>query len=302
MNEKLSGLNIFLKENSVRFSTDISLKTKTWIKRGGIAKYWIEPQSVEELTKIVSFLYSKDVKFEIVGSTSNIFFLNSYNPDIVISTLKVNKIKLHSEFVEATCGVLSKKLSLVCNSNGIEGFEGFGTLPGTIGSAVCNNSSCYNSSIDELLIEVDVLTKNGTMKLKKEELNFSKRSSAIKRKELNGVILNAYFRNNRLNNPTTLTKRTEEFKADRKKHQESPIGNLGSVFASFELKNTPKIIIWKLLKRIFKLLKIDQVKSQKMSKKIFFAIHGKRLISSYVSDYSINCFLWKNEKADDVFF
>lgn len=300
--EYLQHIEEFLMNNDIDFDKNRSLKSYTWIQRGGVVQFWIKPDSIEKIKSIVSYLYKTQINFYVVGATSNLYFQNDYHPEVVISTLRINKIAINKDYVVAECGALSSKLSVECIKNNIEGFEGFTTIPGTIGGAVCNNSSCFNSCIDELVDHIEVITKNGCINLNKNDLNYKRRSSIFKRKEIEGVILRVFLKKQIALNPELLIKNTEKFKYYRKKYQEKPQHNLGSVFAEIELKNTLQIMIWKMFKKLLKIIHIKKDKQLKLNKQLFFIIHGKFKMSYYVSDFSFNCFVWKDHKADVMFF
>lgn len=300
--EDLQHIEAFLISNDIDFDKNKSLKSTTWIQRGGVVQYWIKPGSIEKLKSIVSYLYKAQINFYVVGATSNLYFQNDYHPEVVISTLKINKIEINKDYIVAECGALTSKLSVECINNSIEGFEGFTTIPGTIGAAVSNNSSCYNSSIEELVDHIEVISKDGCINLNKNDLHYKTRSSVFKRKEIEGVILKVFLKKLTAPNPELLIKNTEKFKYYRKKYQEKPQHNLGSVFAQIELKNTIRVLIWKMFRKFFKIIHIKKDKQLKLDKQLFFIIHGKFKMNYYVSDFSFNCFVWKDDKADVMFF
>lgn len=74
---------------------------------------------------------------------------------------------------------------------GFTGYSGLVNLPGTVGAAVCNNSSCFECSLSEHLIDATFydLDKNEIIHLVPSDFNFTYRSSNIKTGKLNGVLL-----------------------------------------------------------------------------------------------------------------
>lgn len=75
------------------------------------------------------------------------------------------------------------------SKKGIAGFEYLHELPGTVGAAIYNNSSCYSNSITALLISAEVVTEDGEIKIMKtEDFDFKFRTSIMKEKRFNGVI------------------------------------------------------------------------------------------------------------------
>lgn len=76
-------------EYDIPFEEDVSLKKKTWIKTGGFVSLWVAPTTLELLKKAVELLSRFNVNFELVGHTSNIYYLDDYNPKVILSTINV---------------------------------------------------------------------------------------------------------------------------------------------------------------------------------------------------------------------
>lgn len=297
-------LNSFLQYHGISFEKQVDLKKKTWIHRGGIATYYIMPDTIDKLKEVCSLLYKYQKNFELVGCTSNLYFKNSYHPDIVISTLKIVNIQETDDSLICDCGVNVARLARKMVKMGVQGFEGLIDLPGTVGGAVCNFSSCYGCSIVQMLEKIEFLQSNGeVIFLYPSELGFTCRSSSIKRKELQGVILRVFI-NKVLGDTASLIKIAEKNHNLRKKSQEGPAYNLGSCFNSFKTNGILCLIIrvisflWKWFARFCKL---NDEKYLLIKQKIHYSFLGYSCLISYVSSKSPNCFIWKDEGADEIF-
>ena len=64
---------------------------------GGVIGTFYEPENKKELADICRTLYKEERKFDLIGYTSNIYFLPSYNADIIVSTRKVRDIECMTE-------------------------------------------------------------------------------------------------------------------------------------------------------------------------------------------------------------
>ena len=116
------------------YQKDVSLKDKTWIHRGGMVKYWLQPKTIDELTSVGNYLYVNRESFVIIGYTSNTYFKNSFNIKFVIDTRQLkNYFPLDKDTLMCECGAPIAKVSRYCVENGIEGYEGLIGLPGTVG-------------------------------------------------------------------------------------------------------------------------------------------------------------------------
>ena len=151
----------FLQEMSIEFEENVSLKRKTWIKRGGIASFYVLPKSSDELLVICRFLFRNNIPFDIVGHTSNMYFLNEYDSNVFISTKNLlGEIETDDSFV-CEAGVNVSGFSRRMSEMGDVGFEGLVGLPGTMGGAVVNNSSAFGFSILNMSIDVECLNERG---------------------------------------------------------------------------------------------------------------------------------------------
>ena len=112
----------------------VSLKDKTWIHRGGMVDYWLQPATIEELTVVGKYLYNHQENFLVIGHTSNIYFKNSYNVRCIVDTRKLTAYRQTDKgTLCCDCGAPMARISRWCVDNGISGYEGMVNLPGTVG-------------------------------------------------------------------------------------------------------------------------------------------------------------------------
>ena len=300
-------LKAFLQETKIPFEENIDLKKKTWIHRGGMARYYIIPDTLEQLCCLVTKLYTEKIDFKIVGHTSNIYIRNTTNFEVIISTIHLNHFQENDGQYVCECGVAIATLSKQAIDNGHAGYEGFVNLPGTVASAVFNNASCFKCSISDLLIEASVLCPDGIVRTyKKDQFHYSERSSAFKRGEEKGVILNVVLDCGQIEAKEVLYKRAEANTLYRKTRQEGPKQNLGStypiyVMASF-YKHLPLhtricLILSTIIYKMF-----GKQRPQSVVNSIILLCCGKyALLHRYVSKHNFGCFVWRDEKADEAF-
>ena len=221
-------LESFLSFENIDYDSQVDLKKKTWIHRGGVANYFIKPNNSKDLQKIMSFIYNNDLPHILFGSTSNLYVLNSTNIPIVVSTLKCSSFMIKREVIECECGVQVSKLAKQMIEQGIKGFEYLTKLPGTIGAAIYNNSTVKSpqNSITNLLIDVDIATPSGVLKMKAKDFNFSFRSSDLKKHLIQGTILRARLKKE-LGDVKEMRQIAQENEAERMRILEGPAQNLG---------------------------------------------------------------------------
>lgn len=292
----MSELIAFLIQNKINFEENVFLKERTWLKTGGMVRVWIDPSNTEELVTLAKYLYKESIQYEVIGHTSNIFFLDSTNPKVIVSTKKIKEFHHNSEVVVCDCGVPVSKLSRYFVNLGYLGFSGLVNLPGTIAAATVNNSSCFDCSISSLLKEVLFFNqKTGIVEhLSVEQLGYSHRSSILKRKELKGVVISVSLN---LKQGNLIEEKEKALLASqiRKQTQELPAYTLGSVFASLERKTSLSLKIYFRMVRLLTKLRIIPYKSMS---ELLLKFYGYEFLLPYVSTKNINTFIWKPEIID----
>lgn len=285
-----------LKEQNILFETDVLLKNKTWIKTGGVASLWITPSSVEELIVVIRILQSEKIEFELVGHTSNLYYIDSYNPTVIVSTILLKQFEEEDGYIVCACGTPVTSLSRYCVEKGYVGYCGLVNLPGTVGAAIYNNSSCFDCSISEHLIEATFydLDKKGVVVLKPQELGFSFRSSLLKRHEIKGVLLSIKLDIRRGDIEEEQSKAAEAIIV-RKKTQEPPAYTLGSVYAGLIPRRN---ILNKLASGGGILLKIIGLYTKGRYIRLLLALYGFNDLKDFVSDKVINTFIWLPDRTD----
>lgn len=290
----------YLADRNISYEENVSLSKKTWIKTGGVCAYWITPVSIQQLREVCSYLYHNDITFDLVGQTSNIFFHSTYNPEFIVSTVKVNQYEIKNDVITCDCGVNVARLAKDCLSKGYSGFSGLVGLPGTVASAIVNNAGCFNCSLSSMLISADVLFPDGTINtLSKEDFHYSHRSSAFKRGDLKGIILSVKLKAEKAKSIEEEYKKAQASTDYRKNKQEGYLRNLGSVFASRKMKKNARNIIAVGLSGIISLLKL--MPQRKAQKYLLLNLYGYKDLSLYVSDKNINTYVWRDEGAEAKF-
>lgn len=257
-------------------------------KNKGIIDCFYEPENINELIELIKILYNKGEYFDLIGHTSNIYFMPDYSSRIMISTRSCNKFRIEKNEIICDCGVSVRSLARQMVSLGFEGFYGLVDLPGTVAASVYGNASCYGCSINDLLNSFDMLCTDGQIRtLRKDALSLTKRSSSLKRGEIQGVIISVHLNIKKGSNEDEI-KKSQIVQEKRNTTQPGPASNLGSIY-----KNTGKprflyyilIIVVRLVSLFCKVEK----------KTFFFKLLGAEDIMPYV--YSWNRYIWKDNNA-----
>ena len=296
----LSRFEDFLLSSSIQYETNASLSRKTWIKTGGICKYWVIPSTLQQLETVCKYLYENNIEFDIVGQTSNIFFHESYSPGVVISTVHLNKYSFDESVITCDCGVSVVQLAKDCLAKGLAGFSGLTGLPGTVAASVYNNAGCFGCSISSLLLSVDCLLPDGTVKtFCKDELGYGHRTSVFKRKEIEGIILSIRLGVSKATDIEFEKNESEKAKKYRADNQERRFPNLGSVYSTLKLKKNVKNFVAVMASRALTMSNRSNYK--KSFKKTILALYGFSDLANYISDKNINTFVWIDSGSEAKF-
>ena len=298
------NLTKYLDLHSIQYETNVSLKKRTWIHRGGIAELFITPVNAEELEKVVSFLYSQSIKFQLIGHTSNLYILNSCNIPVVVSTSKCRNYSLENGLLYCETGVGVISLSKQMIKHGINGFEYLTGLPGTIGAAIVNNSSCRDNSIAQLLVSAKVIMKDGSVRtFFPQDFNFKFRMSVFKKHEVDGTIISAILKAE-IGDANKLQKIAEDNDKDRAIRLEGHAKNLGCtvnrcfINGNMSLWLRIALFINGLLVKPF--IKTEEAQ-RNQRRNLICLLTGYRAIAPYVSSKNPIIFSWLDDRADTVF-
>ena len=286
-----------------KYSQNVSLRDKTWIHRGGHVDYWFKPSCYEELVTIGKLLMRKKEPFIVIGHTSNIYFKNTYNIKYVVDTRGVKDFEfVDKSTLRCDCGVPMAKISKLCVEKGIAGYEGMVDLPGTVGGGIFGNSGCYGCGIETILKSVELLNEKGEIKfLSSKELEFSFRSSSLKRGEISGIILRAYFETSKHQDSSVLKKIAENNHKNRVRTQDPPSKNLGTTVNVYGYKKNIRNLIVRIVTFFLKICGIQQQNRNYIGYLLLCLMYNSAGVAKYISKKRINCFLWKDDRADIAF-
>lgn len=280
---------------------NISLKSKSWIRRGGIVENYYIPANNFELIEVGQYLYGNNIDFQTIGATSNIYFRDSFNINSIVDTKQLTDYQiLDDETLQCDCGTRMSILSRFCVNQGYAGYEGLINLPGTVGGAIVNNSGCYNCEVSKILKSIDMLTPEGeVVNIKRENLGYNFRSSYLKTSKIKGIVLRAYFDISHRRDVEKLQKEAAKNTNDRKATQDSPAHNLGSTVNCIRYRMNLKNLLIRIILKCSYLLMRNRFAF--IRKYMILTFYNKRYLNDYISDKRLECFLWKDEDADKYF-
>lgn len=307
--ENTKSINIeivkdYLELNGIKYDRDVSLKKKTWIKTGGLCSYWINPKEINDFIELVTFLQTNKISFKVVGATSNCFFKNTYNPEIIISTLKLKRYRISDDIMECEPGLLMSSIANLCINNGYSKYEGFIGLPGTVAGAAINNAGCFGSLISDVVLSIDIIKDGEIISLSNDMLKYQHRNSIIKKNIIDCVVIRVRFDVSHKDDSNVLRVKAKKFQEIRTSTQEYRYRTLGSTFAGFSLVEKPyfKYIFIKLFIKFLNVIRLNSVLIQKITTKIILLVYrAPKNVKENVSNYWVGCYTWKNAESEKSF-
>lgn len=159
--------------------TNFNIQKSTSLKIGGEIARMYFPASIEEFVAAVE----KEPDAYVVGNLSNVLVSSFGYNGAVISTTKLNDIKINGNKIVAGAGVRGTKLSKLACENGLSGLEFMIAFPGSVGGEVFMNAGAHGQMIADVLSTAKVYCPDkGVINLSKDEMEFSYRTSICQRK------------------------------------------------------------------------------------------------------------------------
>ena len=160
---------------------DEPMKNHTTFRVGGCARYLVEPQSAEQLQKIIQACHKAEMPFCIVGNGSNLLVSDDGYDGVIIHLFKnMAKAEITGVCLYLEAGVLLSRAAHLACQGGRTGLGFASGIPGTVGGALVMNAGAYGGEMKDVTRRVKVLTAEGIFReYTGEEMQFGYRRSRI---------------------------------------------------------------------------------------------------------------------------
>lgn len=180
-----SGLESIVQEH-------FSLKRHTWYRIGGEARYFIRPESVEQLREAILRCRENAIPIYVLGLGANLLVRDEGVDGAVfrLDAEAFNTVDIKDHIVTAGAGVDLQKLIVQTVRAGLGGLETLAGIPGTIGGAIRMNAGGRFGDIGSLVTRVRTIDLDGEIDERpRDEIIFDYRSSDIG----DSIVLDASF-------------------------------------------------------------------------------------------------------------
>lgn len=213
---------------------DEPLSRHTTLRVGGPARYLIYPQDSASVQGIIDFCHEHGIMFKVIGRGSNLLVSDQpYNGIVIKLDRSFKEITFYETSVRVASGYSMIRLANELARRGWSGFEWAGGVPGNIGGGVFMNAGAHGRAIQDNLVRVHVINREGEMFwLTNEECQFSYRTSIFQERR-DWVILEAEF-HFEVGDSQEITQKMEQWRHRRQTTQPLQLPNCGSIFRNPE--------------------------------------------------------------------
>lgn len=171
-----------------------ALADLSWLKTGGDADWFFMPQDREDLALFLRAL-PDDMPLFTMGLGSNLIIRDGGVRGVTIRLGRAFAgYEVKGDTITAGAALIDSMLAKRAAKDGFDlGF--LRTIPGCVGGAVAMNAGCYGRYMADVLVDVEIMTRDGEiMTLPAEALEFAYRKSHLPK---DAIILSARLRTNR---------------------------------------------------------------------------------------------------------
>lgn len=189
----LNAVVSIMKKKSIETNADLTFSRLTTLGVGGKIKLVIYPDTISKIVYAVRYLSKFKIDYIVLGKGSNTLASDEVYDGVVVSTLKLNKLKISGRNVSAQAGLSTVTLAKQLQTRGLTGGEFFACLPASVGGTTVTNAGCFNQDVQSVVTSVTALHNGKVIKLPASKCNFGKRQSVFKN-NADYVVLSTQFK------------------------------------------------------------------------------------------------------------
>ncbi|MCB0279547.1 MAG: FAD-binding protein [Calditrichaeota bacterium] len=163
------------------FLYDFEVAEKAHYRIGGKVDVYAMPENRDECRLIVERCRQKSVPYFVFGEGTNLLISDSGYRGVFLSLEKAcNEIELSENESYVGAGVVLWDLVQATMKLGLGDMSNMSWIPGTVGGALYMNAGAFGTEIEEFVVSVDVINRNGQFQtLDKEQCAFAYRTSGL---------------------------------------------------------------------------------------------------------------------------
>ncbi len=206
---------------------NVALSRFTTLGTGGPARWFSQPETVEELADALAWAEARDLPVAAVGLGSNLLVADDGFLGLVVKLGGgLAMVKAEGDTLVAGGGAPNAVCLHRARAAGLGGLEFMCAIPGTVGGGVWMNAGAYGSDVSSILSRALVADASGTTWRSPDELSLTYRRSGLRPGE---VVAVAEFRL-QPRPELEIKAAVKEMQAQRKAAQPTNKRTFGSVF------------------------------------------------------------------------
>ena len=166
--------------NKYNLTENEPMSKHTTFRIGGKADLFVSADE-KSLPQLLKEAADEKIPVTIIGNGSNLLVGDGGIRGLVIEIGKgMDKIEISDNIMIVGAGTLLSKAANTAAEHGLSGMEFAAGIPGSVGGAVVMNAGAYGGEMKDIIMDVDVITREGEYRrLTLEELELSYRHSCI---------------------------------------------------------------------------------------------------------------------------
>ncbi|MBE0472181.1 MAG: UDP-N-acetylmuramate dehydrogenase [Methyloprofundus sp.] len=163
---------------------NVCLKQHCTLKIGGLADYFVEPETEEQVTEALAFAKEKALSYFVIGHGSNLLFADEGYRGLIIKLAdKFAQIEINKNLITVQAGAWMPYVARKAQQAGLAGLEHTVGIPGNIGGIITMNAGSQRKSIATHLKNICVMTEEGEkLMLTPDQCDFGYRQSIFQNK------------------------------------------------------------------------------------------------------------------------
>ena len=159
---------------------------------GGPAEYLFAARSQAQLERAVALARELRLPLTVLGQATNVLIADAGLRGLVV-LVRNAETHLEGELLTVGAGAVVPELVTGLAEQGLGGLEFAGNIPGSVGGAVVGNAGAYGRDVAGALVTASLLVAGEVRSYDAGELGMGYRTTALKRGELDAVVLAATF-------------------------------------------------------------------------------------------------------------
>lgn len=166
--------------NKYNLTENEPMSKHTTFRIGGKADLFVSADE-KSLPQLLKEAADEKIPVTIIGNGSNLLVGDGGIRGLVIEIGKgMDNIEISDNVMTVGAGTLLSKAANAAATHGLSGMEFAAGIPGSVGGAVVMNAGAYGGEMKDIIMDVDVITREGEYRrLSLEELELSYRHSCI---------------------------------------------------------------------------------------------------------------------------